>query len=704
MKTTLTLFVFSLFSIGLWFQMPDNTTTSVGMLEGSVESKSTGEKLLFANIVISRNGVTITGTNTDVSGSYRLELPAGQYDVKCTYVGFEDGFEEKVIISEGETTLVNFSLDVAEGISGCEVLVKSKKKTSAKRSKKKAAPLTSSSSKTISSKEIRDLPTRNINALVATTAGLSSSDEGSDITVRGSRLDATNFYLDGIRVLGTLPSEDLNAPSTAAGTSATEPSEKVDYYKESPEERFMRGEILIEDALEIDIEAHETIEEYEEDSDPEAGQLTAGEWDGLKNWDFWQDAEKNPEKIRIENRWAINLNDRYTLRITNSDYQPVVDCPVYLMNKKGDTLWRARTDYEGKAELWANIFTEKDQKLEILATYNNETKRLKFLQKSNEGINHLLFPAICQPSNALDIAFVVDATGSMADELAYLKAEVRNVIQRVQEENNALDIQLGAHFYRDHTDAYLTKARQLTKNIASIESFIKKQHAGGGGDYPEAVAEALAEAVNQPWRSSARARILFLVLDAPPHFTPQTIQSIQNSVAKAAAKGIKIIPIAGSGIEKETEYLMKSFAIATGGTYVFLTDDSGIGNPHIEVTAEDFEVEFLNDLMVKLINRYTREMCEAEDRWNPENPNDPQQYNDLSFHPNPAGDHIMLTLADNADQLVITTASGQLVKEYGFWQKGTSRLNVGDLSAGVYFIQCVVGDKTISQQLIIIQS
>ncbi|MBK7345269.1 MAG: TonB-dependent receptor plug domain-containing protein [Saprospiraceae bacterium] len=55
--------------------------------------------------------------------------------------------------------------------------------------------------------EIRNLPTKNINALAATTAGLSSQDEGKDVNIRGSRANATNYYLDGIRIQGTLPPE-----------------------------------------------------------------------------------------------------------------------------------------------------------------------------------------------------------------------------------------------------------------------------------------------------------------------------------------------------------------------------------------------------------------------------------------------------------------------------------------------------------------
>ncbi len=79
------------------------------------------------------------------------------------------------------------------------------------------------------------------------------------------------------------------------------------------------------------------------------------------------------------------------------------------------------------------------------------------------------------------------------------------------------------------------------------------------------------------------------------------MSSLEINLIKAAEKGIKIIPITASGIDKTTEYLMRSFAILTNGSYVFITDDSGVGNDHLEPTIGEFEIEKLNDLMVRLV-------------------------------------------------------------------------------------------------------
>ncbi|ULQ53845.1 hypothetical protein [Flavihumibacter fluvii] len=93
-------------------------------------------------------------------------------------------------------------------------------------------------------------------------------------------------------------------------------------------------------------------------------------------------------------------------------------------------------------------------------------------------------------------------------------------------------------------------------------------------------------------------------MDAPPHYDPVVIEEVHKYIATASKKGIKIIPITASGIEKDTEFLMRYFSIATNGTYVFITNHSGIGNEHMEASVGQYDVEYLNNLMVRLIGKY----------------------------------------------------------------------------------------------------
>ena len=57
--------------------------------------------------------------------------------------------------------------------------------------------------KTVTSEEIKAMPTRSVASVAATAAGVYQADEGSSLNVRGSRSDATDYYVDGIKVRGS---------------------------------------------------------------------------------------------------------------------------------------------------------------------------------------------------------------------------------------------------------------------------------------------------------------------------------------------------------------------------------------------------------------------------------------------------------------------------------------------------------------------
>jgi hypothetical protein len=205
-----------------------------------------------------------------------------------------------------------------------------------------------------------------------------------------------------------------------------------------------------------------------------------------------------------------------------------------------------------------------------------------------------------------DILFVVDATGSMGDEIEYLKSELLDVVGRAEGLNSQLSLRVGSVFYRDEGDEFLTRVSPFSTILQLTHAFINNQRADGGGDYEEAVHTALSTAITQlSWSEDARARLIFLLLDAPPHHTNAIVNDLNESIRNTAAKGIKIIPVSASGVNKDTEFLFRFFATATNGTYVFITNDSGIGGEHIEATVGDYEVELLNDLIVRLITKYT---------------------------------------------------------------------------------------------------
>lgn len=336
--------------------------------------------------------------------------------------------------------------------------------------------------------------------------------------------------------------------------------------------------------------------------------LTAGEVNDFTKWVLWNDISKN-ELAEYAKLWNILPQRRFCVQLTNEAANPVSEAKVRLLDSDKKVVWEAKTDNTGKAELWGNLFSIQDssqKEYSIAIEYRGQDFKIKNAIPFNQGVNTLKLPVACEYSNNVDVMFMVDATGSMGDEIKYLKAELLDIINNVKKMDSQLSLNLGAVFYRDKGDAYVTRKSDLSSDINQAISFINQQDAGGGGDYEEAVEEALQEAiVNCNWRVEARTRILFMVLDAPPHPTAEVLQKMEKLIALAAQKGIRIIPISGSGVSKGTEYLLRSMALGTNGTYTFLTDDSGIGGPHIKPTTDSYKVELLNDLMIRLFKQYT---------------------------------------------------------------------------------------------------
>ena len=409
-----------------------------------------------------------------------------------------------------------------------------------------------------------------------------------------------------------------------------------------------------------------------------AGMLTAGEVNDFTKWYFWPAVIDSTHKRFIAD-WRLAPRERYTVTVTNKQGYPIANYPVSLLDTKGNTLFQALTDNTGKAELWANLIVNGKQ---VEVQVPEKTIIIDEPCTDNQ-------PLTTNDQSDVDVMFVFDATGSMGDELRYLQAEMKDVISRATDATGGLKIRTGAVVYRDHEDDYITRISRLTSDIKTTQSFIDKQHASGGGDFPEAVPEALMAALNSAgWNEQARARIAFLVLDAPCHKDSVTLALLHDQILNAAAQGIRIVPVVCSGLDESGEFLMRSIALATNGTSFFLTDDSGIGNTHLKPTTDSLKVEHLNDMLVRTIVEFS--YMPTCGHWNQE------QINNVSedFVPNPfsaidvANDP---TIKHGPTTLYLLDISGKLITVYeGSLEDAgdaqLSRLGIY-LSTGIYFIK-----------------
>ncbi len=339
---------------------------------------------------------------------------------------------------------------------------------------------------------------------------------------------------------------------------------------------------------------------------PAAGLLTGGEWKDNDNWDFWQDlygsANYSVDWESYREAWRTGADFRLEVTVKDSSGDLVSGAKV----SSDKPYYSAVTDNQGKAYL----FFSKDQLVNgtsgITVSFGNSTQTENVTINGDQSLEITLNSDTEPNEKTLDFMVVCDTTGSMWDELDYLKAELEDVVTRIKQENANIPTRMSVNFYRDEGDEYVVREFPFTTDLSAAVNAIAAQSADGGGDTPEAVHTALESAINNHDWDENSIKIMFLVLDAPPHDDVQIIDQTIKLVKTAAEKGIRIIPVASSGIDKSTEYLLRSMAFMTGGTYAFLTNDSGIGGDHIEPTIGSYEVEKLNDLMVRITGEYLK--------------------------------------------------------------------------------------------------
>ena len=343
----------------------------------------------------------------------------------------------------------------------------------------------------------------------------------------------------------------------------------------------------------------------------QAGVLTAGEWNDLDHWDLWSSLMVSNNYKGMSDYWGFYTSRRVAVRVADAAGKRLPGVRVTLEQGQ-KTIWSVLTDNLGEASLWIDPFhaqaSTEDLALVIDGVRQAGAPKVTTwdVQTPEADVNFYQIIGATEPAKKADIAFIVDATGSMGDEIAFLKKDLVNILDRVKGGQGDIELRTGTVFYRDEGDDYVTKYSSFTSDYRETIQYIAMQNARGGGDHPEAVHTALSAALqNLDWNASARSRIAFLILDAPAHQDHQgVVESLLASIESYAKYGIKIIPVFCSSPTKECEFMCRYFSTLTGGTYVFLTDDSGVGGDHVEASVGQYQVEALNDLLVRLIAKY----------------------------------------------------------------------------------------------------
>ncbi len=557
-----------LVATGLTYAMFLITTLANGSVKGKITEKTTKEAIPGATVQAFIGKESKGAVATDLDGNYNLSLAPGVYTFEVKSLGFEKKIIENVKVEDNKAVTLDIEMTSASKSLGVVVVSESKYSKS------------------------DDVSTKRTSSYSVDTPAESSTISYDAVTTPGYSTGSVMESAPGVSV--TSGSRSISKSSTYKSAPSKEVSDKKSL-------SVVKGK-----STRLDVDKDTDAKALVREPDTRAGQLTAGEWSDNLNWDFFDGVRKKNDWKGMEPNWGFDLGNRYYVKVTSGG-KPQNDVKVVLKDKKGKTVYEGRSDNNGNCYLFAGLF-EKETAAggTIEVATSGGTKTIDAGSAGNIRPITVDISRSTKAANKLDIMFMIDATGSMGDEINYLKEELSDVVRRVKAESEQMvDIRVSANVYRDKGDEYVVRSFPFTNDMSKVLTNLSAQYAGGGGDFEEAVEEGLDDGINKhDWSEDATARIMFLVLDAPPHNTPENKAKIQKAVTNAAKKGIHIIPVTSSGIDKNTEFLMRFLSIATGGTYVFLTDHSGIGNSHIEPTIGKYDVEYLNNLMVRLIKAY----------------------------------------------------------------------------------------------------
>ena len=336
----------------------------------------------------------------------------------------------------------------------------------------------------------------------------------------------------------------------------------------------------------------------------QAGTLTAGSFDDHENFVDYQaylDASASTTQSLLP---QYKLGRRVIIEVTDADGKPLGDARVVVRSRDRQSprmLLDTTTGSDGRA-LFLSRLDGAGQGSEVSVAVYAPGQSLPQVQTMSLGQapwRIQLAKAHRRLPQKLDLSLVIDATGSMSDELEYLKVEIDSIAAAVKRRFPNVDQRFSLIVYRDAGDEYVVRKFDFTGSLAEFRRTLSDQHAAGGGDYPEAMHKALEAAADLDWRERDTARVMFLFADAPPHDADAA--ATLAAVQRLRQKNVTIFPVAASGTKDRAEYIMRAMAFLTSGQYLFLTDDSGIGNPHAEPHVPGYNVDRLDNLMVRLI-------------------------------------------------------------------------------------------------------
>lgn len=185
----------------------------------------------------------------------------------------------------------------------------------------------------------------------------------------------------------------------------------------------------------------------------------------------------------------------------------------------------------------------------------------------------------------IDVAFVVDTTSSMDDDIAQVQADLSNLVNQLEATTDSYRVAVVS--YRDFPERtgdpvdYPSRVDQtFTDDLTSIQAAIDSLTLGYGGDTPETVFSGIQAAIELPWRPGV-TKIMIVIGDAPA-LSPEPISNL--TVDQIIANSIAVDPVQVIGVDTyalNSNGALGQVSAGTGGSVI--PDTSGLANTISEI-------------------------------------------------------------------------------------------------------------------------
>jgi Mg-chelatase subunit ChlD len=297
------------------------------------------------------------------------------------------------------------------------------------------------------------------------------------------------------------------------------------------------------------------------------GPVRAGEWDDNANYREFQRFLTTASAQPIH---RVDVSNRHFIVVRDADGHAVPRCNVTITDDNAHAVTLATTA-SGRALLFPRAEGFFGRTATATASCEDGRAMARFsLDQADSVVDLKLDTRRALPKQkTVELAFVLDTTGSMSEEIAAVKATIQKVAAALAQKD--VTLRIGLVEYKDRTDPFTTRVYPMTTDVAHFRNDVAQLSAAGGGDYPEAMNEGLHAGLTRlEWSGDAVIKLAFLVGDAPPHLDYQEDADYAQEMRSAAHRGIHVYTVAASGMDALGQAVWRQIAMYTGATNLFV--------------------------------------------------------------------------------------------------------------------------------------